>query len=1489
MPDEAGPGPVRPSPAGTVPPDECRRAAAALERLRAKLTEEEEWRGHVARVAALRETLDSPLFAHVLALQRAVAHLEEQLSPPLPEGSRRSGFGPNGASAAGHASPPSSAAPADDSAALVLEAPPSPDRLRRWIATAAAGRPTERVHLTRPASGGLGFSVAGLHPGSGGPDVFVQHIQPGGVADRDGRLQLLDQILAINGRPLEAGVSLRQASAWLQMPGRAVDLTVARDRPPGDTPPQTSLPSQALPTTTAANVNAIRRAQPGISTSSAPPADVPSPARDCGATFSEVEEIQLLNDGSGLGFGIVGGKSGGAVVRTLVGGGVAARDGRLRAGDRILRIGATPTDGLSSDEVVQVLRACGSRVTMLVARGRGDRESGAPPPPPPPPPDSAPVTFPLQPRRRPDKTPNLDGYEIHEVALTKKDGESLGISIIGQNPLSSHDAVGVFIKHVVPGSAAHHSGNIRVQDRLIALDGVSLHGLTNREVVEVMKGTGRTVLLTLVRRNNATAAERSLDRVESSRGSLRRSPDLKMTYLDTHNSTPEAALKAKWQKALGPNQQVLVVKLHPAIEDHARPQRSSKLLPVHTLRLGLELDSFDGRHYLSCVLPGGPADKDGVLRAEDQLLEVNRVPLCGKSRREVLAFLKEATPPFTLVCCRRLTSESEAENESEGRGGGLDDEREEEGGELALWSSQVDVLELRKEAGQGLGFSILDYQDPLDPGGCVMVIRSLVAGGAAERAGALLPGDQLVSVNDVRLEGLSLERAVDVLKGAPPGVVRLGLRKPLVGWALGPAEEEAGLARNAGPSPAPSSPTSDPAGEEEDEGGEMAVDDDETETTGTTAPPSWERRKAASSDTRQTKDGALPGETLISPAINPTQDARTSPRDAEADSELSSTDTESVVRMIDAEKRRRRSHGGFSAATRGGGELPQREQGEGEETPRFSHWGPPRRVEVRPEAGESLGLSIVGGHHVIKRLRNGEELKGIFIKQVLRGSPAHATRALKTGDKILQVSGVDLRAASHEEAVQAIKSAESPVVFVVQSLSANPRMVRGAPPPYRPPGQSERDLLQAPQEPWRDLPGELLRVELDKEAGGGAGLSLAGKRDRRALGVFVAGLRPGGAAATDGRVRVGDRLLQVTQAFGRSSVLAVTSMTPTPPRRGRDGIRHEGLPLFPPPPESVSPPAGDPLVPAEWPHPPESDVFLLPSEEDTDAEVVGARRENDSDDDPEEASVTTCESDGWGDDDDIGAGSPDARAGSPASRDPSTRPVLPGRETTLEIRKGRSGLGLSVAGGADTQLRAVVILEVYGEGAAAKDGRLLPGDRILEVRAHASAPEGDDGDRRVDAAQVNGADLRRASHEEAVAALRRPCSKVAVKVLRCAETDQLRREAGRGPGFGVAGNRSGRGTLVSEVARGGAADPDGRLTRGDGIPSVDGEDGPNATREAVAAILKLDDGGKSSKEVEEEEEMEGDDEDISCPARDTRCGSSGWASEARRPSFIGKR
>ncbi|RVE74143.1 hypothetical protein OJAV_G00038390 [Oryzias javanicus] len=1580
----------------TMSSAERQQVLGALERLRAKLVQREEWT-HSDRLANLQVALQSPLFSHILTLQHSIKQLRDQLSDMPPDADFA--FSKKGQLLLSAFDPTTTSAPptfSDSSSVLtngsypsIHQTPPSPDHLQKWILAAAKGRDTQVITLTRPPSTSLGFSVVGPTSAGGATQgFFVKHIHPGGIAHRDGRLRELDQILAINGSPLEAVLKHQEALSLLQQPGERVELVVARNRPPD---------AKATP-----------------------------PALGSTPQWGHVEEIELFNDGSGLGFGIVGGKTSGMVVRTIIPDSVADKDGRLRTGDHILRIGATPTSGLNSDQVVQVLQACGSRVTMLIARDPQAQKSAAPPPPPPP--DSAPITGPPQlpeapPQHRASKMPNLEGYEIHEVPLTKKDGQSLGISIIGYNPLTSSDAVGVYVKEVVPGSPADLSGNIRVQDRLLAMDGVSLHGLTNQEVLKVMKQTGRTVLLTLVRKR-ARAPERSLDKVqrESSRASSRRSLQKTARSSESGSMTrtqealylnaarldeaTEAELRAKWEQALGPNYQVLVVEMDPVIDD-AELQKSSKLLPVHTLRLGVELDSFDGHHYISSVAPGGPVDRLGVLRPEDELLEVNNVQLYGKTRREVVSFLKEVPPPFTLVCCRHPNSDlepepelesesepepelvipaepaatkpsensleememklssmflehlqpdprqervlpvedflkqevtpnhSEEEDEDEEKNEEVEEEDEEDEEELALWSSDVQMLELQKQRDKGLGFSILDYQDPLDPGRCVMVIRSLVPGGSAESHGGLLPGDQLVSVNSTPLDALTLAQAVEVLKAAPPGPVRLGIRKPLV-EAPGVRREESAQ----GKAPAavvkgfeeslilPEEELEEPelildgglpryttpllsdllAGEELKE---MAVDEEEEEEVDQmenraeeksvlrSSPPSWEEWKLSSSeDSKGAKEMWRREEQEEEEGEDEEEDEEedrlarsdnesvgslgkfirglSESRDSEADTELTLTDTDTEsVRKTDTGRRKRRGQRESFQPMRGGRSiLPEREAGEGEETPPYSHWGPPRRVEVWPEEGESLGLSIVGGRHVIKRLKNGEELKGIFIKQVIPGSPAAQTQSLKTGDKILEVSGIDLRAANHEEAVSAIKSAPSPIVFIVQSLSSVPRPASltpsnykqkskraeslplqnpeadlpplRQPPPYRPPSQqsnfSQSSELGRAKERWceryGDLQGELLCVELDKDRHG-LGLSLAGNRDRSCLSIFVVGLHPGGPAARDGRVRVGDELLEINDhvLYGRSHLNAsaiiksATSKVKLILLRNEDAINQMAVAPFPTPPPPPLIPSESASAPSDGPHPPGS--LRLHPLSDTPDEVTSdeaGQCEKSRSSAPKSLTEACTSTKSFKSNSSSRVSSPplispDVHTSHP---DPSCCAVVPGQETVLEICKGRSGLGLSIVGGRDTQLDAIVIHEVYEEGAAARDGRLWAGDQILEV---------------------NGVDLRGASHEEAIAALRQTPAKVRLTVLRdeAQYRDEenldvfkveLQKRSGRGLGLSIVGKRSGSGVFISEVVKGGAAELDGRLMQGDQILSVNGEDTRHASQEAAAAILK---------------------------------------------------
>lgn len=76
-------------------------------------------------------------------------------------------------------------------------------------------------------------------------------------------------------------------------------------------------------------------------------------------------------------------------------------------------------------------------------------------------------------------------------------------------------------------------------------------------------------------------------------------------------------------------------------------------------------------------------------------------------------------------------------------------------------------------------FLHLKSQDPVDPLRTVIVIRSLVPSGVAELDGRLLPGDRLMFVNQINLENATLEEAVQALKGASGGSVRIGVAKPL--------------------------------------------------------------------------------------------------------------------------------------------------------------------------------------------------------------------------------------------------------------------------------------------------------------------------------------------------------------------------------------------------------------------------------------------------------------------------------------------------------------------------------------------------------------------------------------------------------------------------------------------------------------------------------------------------------------------------------------
>ena len=79
-----------------------------------------------------------------------------------------------------------------------------------------------------------------------------------------------------------------------------------------------------------------------------------------------------------------------------------------------------------------------------------------------------------------------------------------------------------------------------------------------------------------------------------------------------------------------------------------------------------------------------------------------------------------------------------------------------------------------------------------------------------------------------------------------------------------------------------------------------------------------------------------------------------------------------------------------------------------------------RCVRVAKQEIGGLGISIKGGK---------ENKMPILISKIFKGLAADQTQALYVGDAILSVNGVNLRDATHDEAVQALKRAGKEVTL----------------------------------------------------------------------------------------------------------------------------------------------------------------------------------------------------------------------------------------------------------------------------------------------------------------------------------------------------------------------------------------------------------------------------------------------------------------------------
>ncbi|XP_014117095.1 PREDICTED: protein scribble homolog isoform X19 [Pseudopodoces humilis] len=219
-----------------------------------------------------------------------------------------------------------------------------------------------------------------------------------------------------------------------------------------------------------------------------------------------------------------------------------------------------------------------------------------------------------------------------------------------------------------------------------------------------------------------------------------------------------------------------------------------------------------------------------------------------------------------------------------------------------------------------------------------------------------------------------------------------------------------------------------------------------------------------------------------------------------------------IVLLVEREGAEQPGEGGSPGAPRGRMHSPPPPPGPGDSLPEETP-APPRNHLAKGledqypveeihlvKAGGPLGLSIVGGSDHSSHPFGIHE-PGVFISKVIpRGLASRS--GLRVGDRILEVNSIDLRHATHQEAVNALLSNAQELTMVV----------RRDPPP---PGMQEICIEKAP--------GEKLGISIRGGAKGHAGNPF----DPTDEGIFISKVSSSGAAARDGRLKVGMRILEV--------------------------------------------------------------------------------------------------------------------------------------------------------------------------------------------------------------------------------------------------------------------------------------------------------------------------------------------------------------------------
>uniref|UniRef100_A0A8C3SL51 Ligand of numb-protein X 1 n=1 Tax=Chelydra serpentina TaxID=8475 RepID=A0A8C3SL51_CHESE len=403
--------------------------------------------------------------------------------------------------------------------------------------------------------------------------------------------------------------------------------------------------------------------------------------------------------------------------------GVIARDGRLLPGDMILKVNGMDIINVPHNYALSVLKQpCQVlRLTVLREQRYRCRNNGL----------------------------SLDAHynrddSFHVVLNKGSPDEQLGIKLVRKA-----DEPGVFIFNLLEGGVAARDGQLRENDRVLAINGHDLRHGSPENAAQLIQVSATS------RPSSPRSAARQRDEGQLQQASVQ-------LYVYT------AFILAIWP----PQNTLHAVTCHEKVVSVQKDHTESLGM---TVAGGASHREWDLPIYVISVEPGGVISRDGRMKTGDILLNVNGIDLTGVSRSEAVALLKNTASSVVLKAlemkeCEALEDMSHVSLPDTNQN--TSDNSEWSPSwimwlELPRYLYSCKEIVLRRNTAGSLGFSIVGgYEE--HSGNKPFFIKCIVGGTPAYNDGRIRCGDILLAVNGRNTSGMMhacLARMLKELKG----------------------------------------------------------------------------------------------------------------------------------------------------------------------------------------------------------------------------------------------------------------------------------------------------------------------------------------------------------------------------------------------------------------------------------------------------------------------------------------------------------------------------------------------------------------------------------------------------------------------------------------------------------------------------------------------------------------------------------------------------